>query len=72
MIKRANIDKDCAPKDPTTHFQAIELMDGKDNNCDGVIDEPRFVYSKKLPSQKVRPPLINWLLLLMMTSLIGT
>ncbi len=60
VIKRAHIDRDCDPRDPTVHFQAIELMDGKDNNCDGIIDEPRFVYSKKLPSQK-KAPAINQL-----------
>jgi hypothetical protein len=60
VLKDSNRNKDCDPNDPKTHLQAIELMDGKDNNCDGVIDEPRFIYSKKIPSSK-KSPAINQL-----------
>ncbi|MBI4032177.1 putative metal-binding motif-containing protein [Candidatus Berkelbacteria bacterium] len=30
---------DCAVKDGTIHQTAIELCDGRDNNCDGLVDE---------------------------------
>ena len=55
VIKRSSVDRDCSPQDPSVHFQAIELMDGKDNNCDGVADEPRFIYSKDLPIEGTSP-----------------
>jgi len=29
---------DCAPNDPSIHPEAVELCDGVDNNCDGVVD----------------------------------
>jgi hypothetical protein len=31
---------DCDDADPDTHPGAAELCDGKDNNCDGIIDRP--------------------------------
>ena len=34
-----NDDADCAPLDPSIHLYAAEVCDGKDNNCNNVIDE---------------------------------
>lgn len=34
-----NADADCDDSDPNTHPWATELCDGKDNDCDGLVDE---------------------------------
>ena len=35
-------DQDCDDSDPTTHPGAIEICDGKDNNCDGTIPSNEY------------------------------
>ncbi len=32
-------EEDCAPKDPASHPGADETCDGKDNDCDGIVDQ---------------------------------
>ena len=39
--RRHNADADCDDNDKNTHPWAAELCDGKDNDCDGIIDEPK-------------------------------
>ena len=31
--------RDCLPDDPEAHRGAVEVCDGKDNDCDGQVDE---------------------------------
>ncbi len=38
----AVIDDDCDDTDPTVHRAQLEICDGKDNDCDGMVDETAF------------------------------
>ncbi len=57
VVNRPGIKGDCSPNDNTVYPNAPEKMDGKDNNCDKNIDEPRFIYSSKQPSNQNYPTL---------------
>jgi hypothetical protein len=35
----AELQDDCANDDPTTHEKQLEICDGKDNDCDDIVDE---------------------------------
>src|SRR5262245_11723955 len=42
---------DCLPDAAASHPRTREVYgDGKDNNCDGSVDEPQFVYSLVRPA----------------------
>ena len=62
VVSDLGIKSDCRPNDPDSYLHAPEKMDGIDNNCDGDVDEPRFIYSDNIPSKRGAPA-INQLLI---------
>jgi hypothetical protein len=46
---------DCDESDPSVHPGAFELCDGRDNNCDGVVDEGRCSFQLAFPLEKTFP-----------------
>lgn len=61
VVKAQGIKNDCAPNDSSVYMGKSEKPDGKDNNCNGLIDESRIRYSTDLPAQN-GPPAVNQIL----------
>ena len=55
VVSGSGIKSDCRPNDPDSYLNAPEKMDNIDNNCDGLVDEPRFLYSQNIPSKRGDP-----------------
>ena len=60
-VQTSGFKSDCNPNDGSIYPGAPEKRDGKDNNCNGLIDEARLMYSTNIPSKRGTPA-INQLL----------